>query len=105
MDQRDVMAAVTGVDGRDDAVGGRRLRLLDRMAARIAPAVHAPVAEEQVGLRVTERGAQRMAHVHAIIADAQGGAHATQGPGQQHPPPDQAEEERRADGDDAQRPH
>ena len=105
MDERDVVAAVTGVDGRDGAVGDRLSRPLDRTAARIAPAVRARVAEEQVGRRVAERGAQRIAHVHAIIAGAQGGAHATQRPGQQHPPPDQAEEERRADGDDAQRPH
>ena len=105
MDERDVVAAVTGVDGRDGAVEDRPSRHLGRMAARIAPAVHARVAEEQVGRRVTERAAQRVAHVHAIIAGVQGSTHATQRPRQQHPPPDQAEKERRADGDDAQRPH
>ena len=105
MDERDVVATVAGVDGRDGAVGDRLSRPLDRTAARIAPAVRVRVAEEQVGRRVAERGTQRIAHVHAIVAGAQGGAHAAQRPGQQHPPPDQAEEERRTDGDDAQRPH
>ena len=70
MDERDVLAAIAGVDGRDGAVGDRLARPLDRTAARIAPVVRVRVAEEQVGRRVTERGAQRIARVRAIVAGA-----------------------------------
>ena len=63
------------------ARSGPALAALDRTAARIAPAVRARVAEEQVRRRVAERGAQRVAHVHAIVAGAQGDAQATQASG------------------------
>jgi hypothetical protein len=41
MDERGLVAAVTGVDGRDGAVEDRLLLPLDRMTARSPPAVHA----------------------------------------------------------------